>query len=211
MQLNRNDLRRTAEFAHAAVAATGPTDVEALVRRLRHVLAADGVHLQRITSDGVAEWRDPEPTTHAGDDAVPDVEHDQRRLTVSEPTSFGLVHLTTWRHHTPFRREDRVLLSLMAPYLTAAVATVGGLAPVALGDVAGREGTERTTRSETLTQREVQILALIAEGATNKEVAVDLRISPRTVQKHLEHIYAKLDLHRRTAAAGWWTAHLAAG
>ena len=63
--------------------------------------------------------------------------------------------------------------------------------------------------SAPLTSREVQILASIAGGATNKEVAAELDISPRTVQKHLEHIYDKLGVHRRTAAAGWWSEHLA--
>lgn len=208
MQLSWKDLRRTAEFAHAAVAATGTADVEALVRRVRLVLASDGVHLQRIAATGVLEWRDPEhdPGEAPGHPITP--EHRQRRLTASEPTSFGLVHLTTWRHRTPFRRDDRVLLSLMAPYLTAAVATVGVEDTTAVSTVDLRDG---AARRRALTGREVQILALIAEGATNKEVAADLEISPRTVQKHLEHIYDKLDLHRRTAAAGWWTEHLAAG
>jgi len=52
-----------------------------------------------------------------------------------------------------------------------------------------------------LTQREREILALVAAGKTNAEIAVLLSISARTVQKHLEHIFPKLGVETRTAAA----------
>ena len=51
-----------------------------------------------------------------------------------------------------------------------------------------------------LTQREVQVLELLAHGKRDKEIARDLRISPRTAQVHIRSIYAKLDVHDRTAA-----------
>ena len=51
-----------------------------------------------------------------------------------------------------------------------------------------------------LTSREREILALVAEGRTNGEVASALWISPLTVGKHLEHAYAKLGVTNRTAA-----------
>jgi len=44
-------------------------------------------------------------------------------------------------------------------------------------------------------------LALVAAGKTNAEIAAILAISPRTVQKHLEHIFQKLGVETRTAAA----------
>jgi DNA-binding NarL/FixJ family response regulator len=46
-----------------------------------------------------------------------------------------------------------------------------------------------------LTPREVEVLQLVAEGKTNKETASDLGISIKTVEKHREHLSAKLDLH----------------
>lgn len=52
-----------------------------------------------------------------------------------------------------------------------------------------------------LTRREAEVLAWVAEGKTNAEVATILGLSPRTVQKHLEHIYLKLGVETRTAAA----------
>lgn len=51
-----------------------------------------------------------------------------------------------------------------------------------------------------LTTREREILALVAEGRTNGEVASALWISPATVRKHLENAYAKLGVTTRTAA-----------
>jgi DNA-binding CsgD family transcriptional regulator len=51
-----------------------------------------------------------------------------------------------------------------------------------------------------LTTRERQILALVAEGRTNNDVAAALWISPATVGKHLENAYMKLNVSSRTAA-----------
>jgi ATP/maltotriose-dependent transcriptional regulator MalT len=53
---------------------------------------------------------------------------------------------------------------------------------------------------ERLTQREQAVLRLVAEGCSNHEVAAQLVVTPATVKKHLEHIYAKLAAHNRTAA-----------
>jgi HD-GYP domain-containing protein (c-di-GMP phosphodiesterase class II) len=52
-----------------------------------------------------------------------------------------------------------------------------------------------------LTAREAQVLAHLARGLTNKEVGAALGISPRTVQHHVEHIYEKLGISTRAAAA----------
>jgi DNA-binding CsgD family transcriptional regulator len=51
-----------------------------------------------------------------------------------------------------------------------------------------------------LTQRENQVLACVSRGKTNREISLILGISPRTVQKHLEHIFQKLGVETRTAA-----------
>ncbi len=51
---------------------------------------------------------------------------------------------------------------------------------------------------ETLTDREKQVLRLVAEGKSNKEVADVLGISVKTAMSHREHVMEKLDLHNRT-------------
>ncbi len=55
-----------------------------------------------------------------------------------------------------------------------------------------------------LTAREAEILALVAEGGSNREVANRLFISEKTVGRHLANIYLKLGVGSRTAAAAWW-------
>jgi DNA-binding CsgD family transcriptional regulator len=52
-----------------------------------------------------------------------------------------------------------------------------------------------------LTRRESQVLTWVRRGKTNREISILLSISPRTVQKHLEHIFQKLGVETRTAAA----------
>jgi HD-GYP domain-containing protein (c-di-GMP phosphodiesterase class II) len=52
-----------------------------------------------------------------------------------------------------------------------------------------------------LTQREVEVLRLLARGLSNKEIAKTLVISPKTVGNHVEHIYAKIGASSRAAAS----------
>lgn len=52
-----------------------------------------------------------------------------------------------------------------------------------------------------LTERESEVLLWIAKGKTNPEIGIILSMSPRTVNKHLEHIFKKLDVDNRTSAA----------
>ncbi|HEY8209504.1 MAG TPA: HD domain-containing phosphohydrolase [Myxococcaceae bacterium] len=54
---------------------------------------------------------------------------------------------------------------------------------------------------DSLTARELDVLRLLARGKTNKEIAQALRISDRTVQHHTIHIYEKLEVDTRAAAA----------
>jgi DNA-binding NarL/FixJ family response regulator len=58
-----------------------------------------------------------------------------------------------------------------------------------------------------LTPRECQILRLVAQGLTNKEIAADLSLSRHTVHRHLANILAKLDLPSRAAAAAFAARH----
>ena len=53
----------------------------------------------------------------------------------------------------------------------------------------------------TLTDREAQVLALIAEGRSNAEIARELDLSLKTVQNHVSHVLAKLQVRDRTQAA----------
>jgi DNA-binding CsgD family transcriptional regulator len=88
-----------------------------------------------------------------------------------------------------FRERDRDVLNVMLPHLQRFRRRA-----------ARRRARARRPLAAVLTARETEILELVAEGKTNGEIARLLWISPHTVRKHLEHVYATLGVHTRTAA-----------
>jgi DNA-binding CsgD family transcriptional regulator len=88
------------------------------------------------------------------------------------------------------------LLTQLRPLLTRRVARLAGQAPRPAGQatLAGRAPAPR------LTAREEQVLRLVADGLTDAAIGHRLGCSPRTVDKHLEHIYRRLGVSCRTAA-----------
>jgi len=99
-----------------------------------------------------------------------------------------------------FCDEDRALLSVLRAPLMAAllrarrrrqarqIYTAMGYTAMGCSELAD------------LTEREIQILRLVADGRTNASIAHALEVSPRTVAKHLEHIYRKYGVSSRAAA-----------
>lgn len=69
-----------------------------------------------------------------------------------------------------------------------------------LAAAAGATAPLETRRPADITEREVDVLRLIARGNTNKQAAGALGISPKTVGAHVEHIYAKAGVTTRAAA-----------
>jgi DNA-binding CsgD family transcriptional regulator len=69
--------------------------------------------------------------------------------------------------------------------------------------VEGDVGSDQTVlkRKLLVTEREAEVLLWIARGKSNRDIAEILTLSPRTVNKHLEQIYAKLGVENRTSAA----------
>ena len=59
-----------------------------------------------------------------------------------------------------------------------------------------------------LTERELEVASLVADGLTNPEIATRLHLSPRTVGAHLEHIREKLGVRSRAQVAAWVTTRL---
>ncbi|WP_420908308.1 helix-turn-helix transcriptional regulator [Delftia lacustris] len=59
----------------------------------------------------------------------------------------------------------------------------------------------RRLQQVALTPRETEVLSWLSKGKTNRDIADILGMSPRTVNKHLEHIFEKLGVETRTAAA----------
>ncbi|MFI6843750.1 response regulator [Kitasatospora sp. NPDC050467] len=90
--------------------------------------------------------------------------------------------------------EGRTVLSpAVASRLVAAVRT-----PAARGETA--RGREQTGADTPLSTREREVLALVAKGTSNREIARLLFVSEATVKTHLTHIYAKLGAADRAAA-----------
>ncbi|CAA9535954.1 MAG: hypothetical protein AVDCRST_MAG49-222 [uncultured Thermomicrobiales bacterium] len=68
-------------------------------------------------------------------------------------------------------------------------------------------GTPTPVEPSGLTRREVEVVRLLADGRSNREIAEALFISAGTVRTHVEHILAKLDLDTRAAVAAWAVRH----
>lgn len=102
--------------------------------------------------------------------------------------------LSLGRCRSAFTESERDLLALLRPHLIAAEAAA------ALREALSADAPLDELGASVLTEREVQVLRLVAYGDTNKQLGLQLGISPRTVQKHLERINSKLGVSTRTAA-----------
>ena len=105
-----------------------------------------------------------------------------------EPTGAGDARLEFDRPDRGFRERDRTVLDVLRPHFAQ------------FRRNALRRRRPHAEAAKLLTPREREILALVAEGRQNGEVARILWISAGTVRKHLENAYEKLGVHTRTAA-----------
>src|SRR5205823_12250496 len=61
-----------------------------------------------------------------------------------------------------------------------------------------------SSESSPLTTRELEVVEWIVAGKRDREIAEILECSPRTVQKHVQHIFTKLNFETRTSVCTWW-------
>jgi LuxR family maltose regulon positive regulatory protein len=106
-----------------------------------------------------------------------------RALNLAEPEQFARVFVNEGR---PLRHLLQQI-SPRRPYITHLLAQM-------------EESPAAQTLLDPLTSREVEILTLVADGASNQAIADQLVISLGTVKGHLNHILSKLDAHNRTEA-----------
>jgi HD-GYP domain-containing protein (c-di-GMP phosphodiesterase class II) len=90
-----------------------------------------------------------------------------------------------------------------------AEAAAGRLDVDAVGMVLAATGhpAPKPARPAGLTEREIDVLRLLARGHTNRQIARQLTVSPKTVSNHVEHIYGKLGVSSRAAATLFATQH----
>jgi DNA-binding NarL/FixJ family response regulator len=74
-------------------------------------------------------------------------------------------------------------------------------------EAAGHARAPREAPPCRLTEREVEVLCLLARGLTNKQIAAELVVSPRTVGHHVAHVYDKIDRRTRAGAAMFAVEH----
>lgn len=79
--------------------------------------------------------------------------------------------------------------------------TLDTVAVEAVLQAAGHTGERRMARPDGLTPRELEVLGLVARGASNKDIAARLVISEKTARNHVERIYAKIGASNRIGAS----------
>ncbi len=158
-------------------------------RMLRHMPALSGVH--RVAA--LAHERMDGSGYHGGlaGTAIPAL----ARLLAAADSYHAMVEA---RPHRPARTAESAATELRAEY------RAGRLDGSAVEAVLGAAG-HRTTRADGgpagLTQREVEVLVLLARAASTRWIARELGITPKTAGNHIERIYLKIGSRTRAAAA----------
>ncbi len=75
-----------------------------------------------------------------------------------------------------------------------------GVASKVLRRMTAADGQPAADRTSALTEREIEVLRLAASGSSNREIARELGLSPRTIQAHMANIFGKLEVGSRTEA-----------
>lgn len=103
------------------------------------------------------------------------------------------------RNESDFSERDRAVLESLRPHLRAREARAAlRRSLLEPSVVAVRQPHDSDPH---LTVREREVVALVAAGSTNAEIAAELWVTPGTVKKHLENVYLKLGVGSRAAAA----------
>ena len=160
-----------------------------IMSQARHAIDAVSHAAISLKSDGTplwqtrqaAEWMEKYfPGAQAASQALPQLASEWliQALTLSEPEPL-VIHQGAHSLHLTLSRRKRELLLLLEEKHVQALASLD---------------------QYQLTPREVEVLSWVAKGKTNRDIAEILGMSPRTVNKHLEHIFVKLGVETRAAA-----------
>jgi DNA-binding NarL/FixJ family response regulator len=99
------------------------------------------------------------------------------------------------------RSDEKEILEAIAEVRAGGAPMTSEIARMVVRSFMEAPKTQESAGTDQLSARELEILALVAEGFSNKEIASRLFISNATVRTHLMHIYEKLHVRCRTEAA----------
>ena len=129
---------------------------------------------------------------------------DQLAISLLPPHSPVQIGIALNRSRATFTAADRSALEMLRPVLTRAYCKL-------IEERRRRQIATADHASLPLTSRQRDVLALVAEGASNKQIAHALGISRRTVENHLYAVYRQLDVNNRTAASSALALRLSGG
>jgi DNA-binding NarL/FixJ family response regulator len=148
--------------------------------------------------------------------AQPESDHEHISVLIDNPRARRVV-VYTWNFHpelieTARKQGVRGYLSKALPareFIAALEAVHAG--EVVISDPPGRSGgvngLDWPGRSEGLSERESEILALITQGLSNADVAARTFLTPNTVKSYIRTLYRKIDVASRTQAVLWGIEH----
>lgn len=155
-------------------------------------LDSTGQHLFTLDDQGAIIWSTPQTQALLQRSKLGE-EWQQKEMTEQ---------LLAWLDHDPRPNQSLALKGCPIPLEVRLVERPPGQeALLRLLDTSGPSGAERLKSTLPLTGRESEVLYWIGNGKTNREIGMILDNSPRTINKHLEQIYRKLEVGNRTSAA----------
>jgi LuxR family maltose regulon positive regulatory protein len=205
-------LRFHPHFYAAAVEAVGVTPAQILVAQAR--ATGDTALLRQVERRLEAAWRLAEAQGLGWlrlrvlilRALLADVRSDRAAALGSLAAAVGLAEPEGVAR--PFLDEGAPMAALLTDLRTAsrdAREPAGNVSPAYLDTLLAafpgtEEGRHRTGLVESLTERELKVLRLLAAGRSNAEMAAELVVEQSTVKTHLIHMYSKLGVHSRTQA-----------
>ncbi len=164
-----------------------------LTNSAQSALDSTGQHLLTVSPEGQLLWATPQTYALLAK-ARADERWQQQQLAPQ---------LRRWLAHQPQQSQQLKLTDLTYPLAVKLVSHQSDNEKLLkLIDGERPTGAAMLKQQLSLTERESEVLYWIANGKTNREAAEILDMSPRTVNKHLEQVFTKLNVENRTSAAG---------
>jgi DNA-binding NarL/FixJ family response regulator len=184
------ELVATASDGEEALALTGRHRPDVVLMDLR-MPRMDGIEATRRLREDQPDVRVIALTTYADDESVLGALRAGARGYLTKDASSDDIHTAILTVAAGAAALDPAVQSHVVAALSADARRSAAIAP------------ETQTLPDDLTPREAEVLALIAEGLTNSEIAERLFVSPTTIKSHINHLFAKAGLRDRTQAVNY--------